>query len=131
MGKSVPLSRVSLLRERERGLGKAKGTPTPAWIEELWRRKGSVSPKVGIPPASSALAFDHTCDSVLSPPGGSCSGYTVPGSSHNVSPVSHPSSPACEYAPALSSASQSRSDLGFPLHSKARGQPGAWGGESH
>lgn len=54
----------------------------------------------------------------------------MPGSSHNVSPVSHPSGLACEYAPALSSASQSRSALGFPLHSKARSQPGAWVGES-
>lgn len=41
-------------------------------------------------PASSDLAFGHTCDFVPSPPGGSCSGCTVPGSSHSVSLASHP-----------------------------------------
>lgn len=125
----------------ERDLVRLRGTQhllglSPGPEEEP--RKGLFSPKAafGLPTPSahthphtppSILASGHTCDSFLSPPGGSCSGCTVPCSSHNVSPASHPSGPACEYAPALSSASQSRSVLGFPLHSKARGQPGAWG----
>ena len=118
-------------REGGQEVGKARGNPVPAWTEPRacrtkeglgLNRRGAWDPT----PASSILVFGHTCDSVLSPPGGSCSGCTVPGSSHNVSPASRLSGPACEYAPALSSASQSRSALGFPLHSKARGQPGAW-----
>lgn len=101
IGKSVPLSLVSLLKGGGEEGSKVGGTPAPTCVKPGACRV--IRWGLGIPQASSVLAPGHTCDSVPSLLAGSCSGCTVPCSSHSVSLGSHPLGPACGYAPASSS----------------------------